>query len=276
MLRWFRWQLAKLLVVWPSGTNSCRLTSKSMDHTAKAEDFPPNERGYERLASLWDDYASYLAYNYRGLLVAAGNYYRVRIDVVLDLACGTGRHTRQLADVNKFVVGLDLSEAMLREARSRTKDANIRYLQGDFRDFGVDTIFDAAVCASDSLNYIETPDQLIDVFRCVQRHLRPGGLFAFDALDHQAFRETSTRKVIARVNGGMFEVYFFYDPDSRISEARVVVDGITERHRRIPIEVRDVRFAASEAGLTLLDHFPKIRLPNTFARQFYVLQKRVS
>jgi SAM-dependent methyltransferase len=195
---------------------------------------------------------------------------------VLDLACGTGVLTRQLAARAESVVGLDVSEPMLREARSRTDSPRVRYARGDFRDFDLGEPFDAAVCGGDSLNYLGSAGELGDVLRCVRRHLRPGGLFAFDALDHRAFAAGGGRRVIATVGADQFDVYYFYNPAARVGESRAVFPGAVERHRRVPLEEADVRRAASDAGLVVVEHFGERspfwwwELP--FKRDFYVLR----
>src|SRR5439155_23002777 len=137
------------------------------------------------------------------------------------------------------VVGLDAREDVLREARIRTKESNIRYAQGDFRDFFVEGTFDAAICGSDSLNYVNTPGELVNVFRCVSDHLRPGGLFVFDVLDEFYLQTASHWKVIVEAGKEQFELLSFYDPVRRISEARVVFPDGIEQHRRVPIEKGD-------------------------------------
>jgi SAM-dependent methyltransferase len=167
---------------------------------------------------------------------------------------------------------------MLREARSRTKEQNVRFVEGDFRDFHLHETFDAIVCSSDSLNYIERPIEILEVFQCVHEHLVSGGIFAFDALDHEAARVIGGTKVVANVDGKSFEIYYFYDRKRRVSEDRVVFEGLIERHRRIAIDEEDVRWAARKAGLQVTDHFSNPRWPSSIVpyyhvRQFYVLRK---
>ena len=149
---------------------------------------PPDTQGYEKLAGLWNDFADWFVPGYGRFVPAAGVYYRQPVRCVLDLACGTGLLTRQLAARVDCVVGLDASGAMLREARLRTTETNVRYVEMDFRNFELAESFDAVVCGSDSLNYLETAQQLADVFRCVERHLCAGGLFIFDVLDNGCSR----------------------------------------------------------------------------------------
>ncbi len=65
-------------------------------------------------------------------------------DVVLDLGCGVGRMTRALAEQAREVVGLDISEEMLRQARALNADVtNVSWVHGD--GASLDGIPDASV-----------------------------------------------------------------------------------------------------------------------------------
>jgi SAM-dependent methyltransferase len=252
-------------------------------HRAKVEHFPPNADPYGPLAASYNEYARWFVPLYGRFLAAAGRYYGLSVRSVLDLACGTGLVSRQLARRAESVVGLDISEAMLQEARSRTPGNNVRYVRGDFRDFCLAETFDAAVCGTDALNYLGKRGELAGVFRCVGRHLRPGGLFAFDTWDRRFFQYVAGKKGVVEVNGERFEWYCFYDPGSRVSEERVVLQGVVEQHRRIPIEEEDVYRAASEAKLEVAEHFsakthlflfpPLYPLYFHPVRQFYLLRR---
>jgi SAM-dependent methyltransferase len=278
MFRRFRWYLAKRRLASRTGKLPPGHVQMSLHiHQGRAEDFPPNAEPYKRLASVWDDYADWFGRGYGQFLVSAAGHYRQPIKAVLDLACGTGLQTRQLHRWFETVVGLDASEEMLEEARRRTRGPTIRYVRGDFRDFHLEETFDAAVCAGDSLNYVRTPAELADVFRCVARCLCPGGLFAFDVMDHQAFQAVAGKKTLADVAGVQFEKYSFYDADNRIEEARVVFPGVVEQHRRIPIEQDDVRRSSKEAGLEVAEAFSTpvglyLLLPFAYRRRFYLLR----
>lgn len=102
---------------------------------------------------------------------------------VLDLCCGTGQLAAALADRGYTLIGLDGSRDMLRFARQNAPGA--RFIEGDARDFDIARDFDAVVCASASLNHMESLDDLERVFRRVSAGLKEGGLFVFD-INHPA------------------------------------------------------------------------------------------
>jgi YD repeat-containing protein len=199
------------------------------------------------LAPIWDAFGELIVSDYASLLSAASKYYQHPIDSVLDLACGTGLLTRQIAVSRELVVGLDASPAMLAVARDRTEAKNVQYAAGDFRSFRLQRTFDAAICGSESLNYVETPKELEAVFRCVQDHLCHGGLFFFDVLDEQDLLALNRWNLVGFTGGSTFKIVHFYEPESRVDECRCVIGECIERHRRMPIEVADVLLAAQES-----------------------------
>jgi demethylmenaquinone methyltransferase/2-methoxy-6-polyprenyl-1,4-benzoquinol methylase len=95
----------------------------------------------------------------------------------LDLACGTGSLTRDLAKKvgpEGYVLGVDFSREMLRAARARRPSPNIVYRLGDATDLPnvLSGAFDAATIAYGARNI---PD-LAALFSEMARCLRPGGV----------------------------------------------------------------------------------------------------
>lgn len=95
-------------------------------------------------------------------------------DTVLDVATGTGAQAFAFAGRVGKVVGIDLSEAMLRVARKKDPPANVSFQQGDAAQLAfADESFDAA-CVSFALH--EMPSSIRErVLGEMARVTRPGG-----------------------------------------------------------------------------------------------------
>jgi SAM-dependent methyltransferase len=120
--------------------------------------------------------------------------------LVLDVACGPGLHTRQLADgASGLVVGLDLSIPMLREAVRSTTNEHVAYLRADAHHLPfADDTFDAACCLA-ALYLIPDPLQVIDE---MTRVLKPGGILAiFTTVDVKLARLPMVKPTLSRVGG---------------------------------------------------------------------------
>jgi len=105
---------------------------------------------------------------------------------ILDLACGHGRLTRELARRGGLVVGLDISIGLLEKARAReaTSPLQISYVHADATSPQAlaGEIFDAVTCSFGLLDI----DELDDAVATVARVLHPDGFFAFSML-HPCF-----------------------------------------------------------------------------------------
>lgn len=103
---------------------------------------------------------------------------------VLDLGCGYGWHCRFAAEQGAAqVLGLDLSEKMLAEARRRNAHPQIAYRQCGILEYEYpEGGWDLAV-SNLALHYVEDLGQ---VYRLVHRTLRPGGCFLFN-IEHPTF-----------------------------------------------------------------------------------------
>ncbi|WP_431886202.1 class I SAM-dependent methyltransferase [Micromonospora wenchangensis] len=94
---------------------------------------------------------------------------------ILDLGCGTGTVTAQIAHRGATVHGLDVSGSMIAEARRR--HPGIRFDLGDADALTPDATYDAVFCNS-VLHWIAAPTRL---FAAVFATLAPGGRFVAEA-----------------------------------------------------------------------------------------------
>ena len=88
--------------------------------------------GYDRWAAVYESDANPLpALEAPVVRTAIGD---VRGQSVLDLGCGTGRHTAWLAEAGASVTAVDFSEGMLAEARRKPGMESVRFLAHDLHD----------------------------------------------------------------------------------------------------------------------------------------------
>lgn len=102
---------------------------------------------------------------------------------VLDLACGTGSLTRELALRGYELIGVDRSPEMLAEAAEKNRGAapiEPIFLCQSMEKLDLYGTVDACVCCLDSVNYVTDPKKLAQAFERVHLFLVPGGLFLFD------------------------------------------------------------------------------------------------
>ena len=111
------------------------------------------------------------------------------VESACDLACGTGTTALLLARQGIQMYGVDLSPAMCRLAREKTRRVGLplRVMAGDMRHFRLPEPVDLILCEFDALNHVARKSDLALVARAVARALRPGGHFYFDVNNRMAF-----------------------------------------------------------------------------------------
>lgn len=97
---------------------------------------------------------------------------------VLDLACGTGRHSLELASRGYTVVGVDISPELLEiaenDAGAQSLDAS--FVKADLRELDFHDEFDLVLSLNDgAVGYFETEEENRRTFEVIAEALRSGG-----------------------------------------------------------------------------------------------------
>lgn len=97
---------------------------------------------------------------------------------LLDVPCGNGRHSRELAARGFKMTGVDLAEEFIEEARRSGEPAGggVDWVHGDMRNLPWETEFDGAYCFGNSFGYMDH-DGTRAFLAAVSRALKPGAKF---------------------------------------------------------------------------------------------------
>lgn len=101
---------------------------------------------------------------------------------MLDVGCGKGRHSVQLANKGFDVTGIDLSERSIAIAKKRENDHLHFYLHDMRLPFFIN-YFDYAFNFFTSFGYFDTQREHNNAMRTIAQSLRPGGIFVIDYLN---------------------------------------------------------------------------------------------
>ena len=116
---------------------------------------------------------------------------------VLDLACGTGRHSVALALEGAKVVGIDNSKAMISKAKSHALSSGVapRFIIGNMEEF--QTIapgqYDLIICLGNSLALLNDLEGLEKVLSSIYDTLRKDGVFIAQILNFEEIYRTGFR-----------------------------------------------------------------------------------
>jgi len=106
---------------------------------------------------------------------------------VLDLCCGQGRHSVQLAKRGFKVTGLDLNAEYLELASKAAEAAKVKIdtVTGDMREIPFENKFDAIVNMYSSFGYLESEDEDLRVLESAAKALKDGGQLLLDMLNRE-------------------------------------------------------------------------------------------
>src|SRR5947207_12412485 len=111
---------------------------------------------------------------------------------ILDLCCGQGRHSLELARRGfRHVTGLDRSRYLIRLARKRARQRNLQvsFHEGDARRFRLgDGEFHCVCVLGNSFGYFDRPEDDLAVLEAVKRALASGGVLVMDLMDGEWMR----------------------------------------------------------------------------------------
>lgn len=121
---------------------------------------------------------------------------------ILDLPCGVGRHSLELARRGFTVTGVDRTAAYLEDAKAAAEAeglaGRIELVQGDMREFRRPGAFDAAINLYTSFGYFEDPADDRRVLEGFFASLKPGGRLLIDLAGREVvakvFRQTEWRE----------------------------------------------------------------------------------
>jgi len=105
---------------------------------------------------------------------------------ILDIGCGTGRHSIELAKRGYSVTGIDLSDSMLNKARQKAASGNldIVFLRQDARNLKFNREFDLVIMLCEGgFPLMETDEMNFEILRSASNALRGNGKFIFTTLN---------------------------------------------------------------------------------------------
>jgi len=116
---------------------------------------------------------------------------------VLDLACGTGRHSIAFALEGADVVGIDNSKIMLSRARKHATSRAVspNFILGEMAEYQsiVEDRFDLVICLGNSLALLDDFETVGKVIAASYDSLKDGGFFIAQVLNFEEIHRTGFR-----------------------------------------------------------------------------------
>lgn len=129
---------------------------------------------------------------------------------LLDMACGSGRHGECLANLGYQVVGFDIAEAQIKEAKAKENE-KLCFYQHDMRKPFHLGKFDTILNLFTSFGYFENDKENQDVINNVNAALEVGGLFVLDFMNVNYVLNNLKPKETLEFNGVTFHLNRYWE-----------------------------------------------------------------
>ncbi|WP_339803091.1 class I SAM-dependent methyltransferase [Paenibacillus sp. FSL R5-0744] len=156
---------------------------------------------------------------------------------VLDLGCGFGWHCLYAREQQaSSVVGVDISEKMLQEAREKTDDPAISYIQMPIEDIEFASEQFDVVISSLVLHYVKSFEAIC---RKVHTYLKPGGSFIF-SVEHPIFTSRNEQDWYVDDQGNRLHWPVDHYQSEGLRETTFLTENVIKYHRTISTYFNDL------------------------------------
>ena len=116
---------------------------------------------------------------------------------ILDLACGFGRHCLSFAKRGYQVIGVDITEAYIKDAKMTAEKASlsIEFIHADIRDINFSNEFDVVLNIADgAIGYLENDGENLKIFDKISNALKLGGKHFMDLINAEHIEQYAPRR----------------------------------------------------------------------------------
>lgn len=132
--------------------------------------------------------------------------------LILDLACGRGRHSKYLASKGFDVTGIDISTESINYAL-QFETTHLHFFQHDMRLPSWINYFDYVFNLFTSFGYFPTLREHDDAVRTMAQSIKPGGKILIDYLNVHFVEERLVHNELKQVDGTEYEIHRWHDDD---------------------------------------------------------------
>jgi 2-polyprenyl-3-methyl-5-hydroxy-6-metoxy-1,4-benzoquinol methylase len=148
---------------------------------------------------------------------------------ILDIGCGTGRHSIELSKRGYAVTGIDLSESQLKRAKEKAADGGLKidFQKHDARNLTFEGEFDLAIMLCEGgFSLMETDEMNFDILENATKALKDKGKFIFTTLNGlfplfhsvKEFYESASKEGNSTCKNCSFDLMTFRDHNTVVFE----------------------------------------------------------
>lgn len=178
---------------------------------------------------------------------------------VLDLACGKGRHAVTLSECGFDVLGVDLSENSIREAKKWESDT-LKFAVHDMREVIQGAQFDGIFNLFTSFGYFDSIEDNQQVIHSISKMLKKGGLLIIDFMNVHKVLDNLVTSETKVVDGITFQIQRHFDGKHIFKSIEFDADGKTHAYteRVQALEMNDFQSLLQSANFHVLETYGSI------------------
>ncbi|MBT3274527.1 MAG: class I SAM-dependent methyltransferase [Spirochaetales bacterium] len=181
---------------------------------------------------------------------------------VLDLACGTGAYSLELANLGFEVTGIDLDRAMIEKAKSKN-NGSVSFLAADMIDGleNVGTLFDGIFCIGNSLPHLDSVDDVARALKAWQEILTHDGVLYLQLVNFSRFAVGAPKELpVIEIDGLHFQRRYLPGPAGKVVFAATLkVPGNEEVFNNsvdlLALDRDTLDSLLSDSGLKAVEHY---------------------
>lgn len=246
---------------------------------------------YTGFAEVYDIFMDNIDYKaWTEYVISLLKEYGIKDGLVLDLGCGTGNVTEEMAAAGFDMTGIDMSEDMLNIAMKKRANSghDILYLCQEMQEFELYGTVRAVVSICDCINYVTEKEDIVQTFRLVNNYLDSEGIFIFDMNTSYKYREILGDNTFAEVREDSSFIWEnFYDEEEKINEYALTLfiedkesgmyEKFEEEHYQRAYEIGEMIQMIEAAGLEFLavyDAFTKEAPKESSERVYFIAREK--
>ncbi|MEX2456174.1 MAG: class I SAM-dependent methyltransferase, partial [Balneolaceae bacterium] len=206
---------------------------------------------------------------------------------ILELACGTGTMALSMEEFGTYnITATDGSAEMIKKAQEKAEQigSDVKFKTVNFLDINLDQTFDVVYMVFDSLNYLHSKDDIIQLHDQVKKVLNPDGIFIYDFTtprnSMKAIRYLNNEESIID-NQYRYHRKSLYDEKNQIHTNRFeieqfegneknVLDRFTEEHQQKIYSFEEMRPMIKETDFSILKAYDGFELKPAHTRSLRI------
>lgn len=209
-----------------------------------------------------------------------------KVNRVLDLGCGTGRHAIILARRGYKMSGVDRSVEMLAIAKEKARETRIKidFYESTIQNLNLNKTFDAVISMFDVMSYQTSNKDLSLLCKTAKQHLKSGGAFIFDAWNGLAVMTDPPTRRVKEVSNGDERIIRITEPNINIISHTVdttfkvlklkgdkLVSETLETHKMRFLFPQEIKYFLEVAGFSDIAFYPFLKPEDKLSTQDWTM-----